>query len=259
MGFRPVEQGQFKLSHALEHIAIVFAFAHFLGHVFADGGNALVTGVLFVADQQVQFAVLFDFDAQLIQSLDGSIAGEEVLGTGSEGDDLQILQSDDHAGDRDELGDLVGQFSGGAHGVFRDIALQVAHTQVVGAVQHTAVCVAAAIDHVSVAFSSSHEHHGTVEVTGDQGFRGFRAEVAQEHAGSVAAGGVELFHSLEHVFFILNGGFDFNEIQFLLAALFSDGGTALFAQRDGETVAADGDESQLDDGDVFHHGYRPPP
>ena len=258
MGFRPVKQGQFELGHTLEHIVVVLALAHFFLHVFADGGNALVAGVLFIADQQIQFAVLFDFDSQLVQALDGGVAGEEVLGTGSEGDDLQVLQSDDHAGDRDELGDLVSQFIGGADGIFRNVALQVTHAQVVGAVQHTAVRVAAAVDHVSVAFGGSHEHHRAVELGGDQGFGGFRTEVAEENAGGVAAGGVQFFDSLQHVFFVFNGGFDFNDVQFLLAALCSDGGTALFTQRNGETVAADGDESQLDDGDVFHHGYRPP-
>ena len=133
------------------------SFAHFLGHVFAHGGNALVTGMLLVADQQIQLAVFLDFDAQLIQALDRRVAGEEVLGTGPEGDDLQVLQADDDAGDGEEFGDLVGQFFRGADGVFRDVALQVAHAQVVGAVQHTAVRVAAAVDHVTVAFGSCHE------------------------------------------------------------------------------------------------------
>ena len=169
MSFRPVEQGQFKLGHAVEHVRIILAFAHFLGHIGGDFSDALVAGVLFVADQQVQLAVLFDFDAQLIQALDGGVAGEEVLGTGPEGDDLQVLEAYDDAGDRDELGDLVGQFFSGAYGIFRDIALQMAHAQVVGAVQHAAVSVAAAVDHVSVAFGGSHEH----ETSGRSGFRAF--------------------------------------------------------------------------------------
>ena len=206
-------------------------------------------------DQQIQFAVLFDFDSQLVQALDGGVAGEEVLGTGPEGDDLQVLEAYDDAGDRDELGDLVGQFFSGAHGIFRNIALQMAHAQVVGAVQHAAVSVAAAVDHVSVAFGGSHEHDGSVELLGDQGLGGFRTEVAQEHASGVAAGGFEFFNGLEHVFFVLDRGLDLNKVQFLLAALRGDGGAALLAQRDGETVAADGDESQLDDRDIVHHGF----
>ena len=58
VGFRPVEQGQFKLSHALAHLGIILAFAHFLGHIGGDFSDALVAGVLFVADQQILIGAL---------------------------------------------------------------------------------------------------------------------------------------------------------------------------------------------------------
>ena len=129
------------------------------------------------------------------------------------------------------------------------------HAEVVGAVQHTAVRVAAAVDHVAVAFGSSHEHHGAVELFGDQGLGRFGTEVAQEDASGVAAGGVQLIHRLEHVQLVLDRGLDLNEVQLLLAALFSDGGAALLAQRDGETVAAHSHEAQFDNGDIFHKSF----
>ena len=64
--FRPVEQGQLKLRHALKHIGEVTAVAHLSSHVSTDLGDALVSGVGLVAHQQVKLEVLFDFHAQLI-------------------------------------------------------------------------------------------------------------------------------------------------------------------------------------------------
>ncbi len=37
---RPVQQGQLKLGHALQHVGVVLALAHFLGHVGAHIGDA---------------------------------------------------------------------------------------------------------------------------------------------------------------------------------------------------------------------------
>ena len=195
---------------------------------------------------------------QAKKSWGGSVAGEEVLGTGSEGDDLQVLQADDRAGDREELNDFVSQLFSVADGIFRDIALQVAHAQVVGAVQHSAVGVAAAVDHVAVAFRRGHEHHGAVEVLRHQGFRRFRTEVSEEHAGSVALVGLQLFNSLQHIIFIFHRGLDLHEIDLFVSQLRGDGGTALLAQRDGETVAGNGDQTEFNDRDVFHVNIPPP-
>ena len=48
-----------------------------------------------VGNEQIQLGVLLDLDAQLVQTLDGRVAGKEVLRTRAEGDDLQILHTDD--------------------------------------------------------------------------------------------------------------------------------------------------------------------
>ena len=131
-----------------------------------------------VGDQQIQLRVLLHLDAQLIQALDGSVAGKEILGPGAKGDDLQVLHADDGPGNGNKLPDHLRTLLGGTHGIVRDVGLQVAQTQVVGAVQHAAVGVAPAIDQVSIPFRGSHIHHGTVEPLGQNGLRRLRAEVA---------------------------------------------------------------------------------
>ena len=254
----PVQQGQLKLGHADQHVLIVAALAHLLAHVRADLGDPGIVGMLLVGHQQIQLGVLLDLHAQLIQALDGGVAGEEVLGPGPEGDDLQVAHADDSPGDRDEVGDHLGDVAGGAHGILRDVALQVAHAQVVGAVQHAAVGVAAAVDHVAVALGRRREHHGAVEILGDQGLGGLRTEIAQEHDGGVAALRLQGLHGLAHIQLVFHSHLDLGHGQLLLGALGGDGSAALLTELDRETVAGHGDKADLDFRDVGHHGKTPP-
>ena len=156
MGLGPVQQRQFKLGHAGQQVGVVAALAHLGGHVGADVGDAGVASVLVVSHQQVQLTVLLNLDAQLVQALDGGVAGQKVLWAGAEGDDLQPFQAQDGPGDGHKLGHLAGNLLGGAHRVFGNIAFQAAHPQVVAAVQHAAVGVAAAVDQVAVALGGRH-------------------------------------------------------------------------------------------------------
>ena len=175
---RPVQQGQLKLGHALQHVGVVLALAHFLGHVGAHIRDAGIFRVLLVGDQQVQLGVLFNLHAQVVQALDGGVAGEEVLGPGAKGDDLQVLNADDGPGNGHKFRHLVRQLLGGAHGILGDVAGKAPQPQVVGAVEHAAVGVAPAVDQVAVALGGSHKHAGVVKVLGDEGFGGFGAKVA---------------------------------------------------------------------------------
>ena len=254
MLLRPVEQGQLKLRHALEHVGEIPAFAHLGGHVGTDLGNPLVPGVLFVAHQEIQFGVLFDLHTELIQALDRSVAGEEVLRTRTEGDDLQVLDTDDGAGDGDEVLDHLSQIFGGADRILGNIAPEVAHAEVVGTVEHAAVGVATAVDEIAVTLGGRHEHAGTVEVLRDQGLGSLGTEVAQEDDQGVAAGGLDIVNGLEHVQLVLHG--DGALIQTALADL-DDGLASGDGEADGEAVAGDGDDAELDFRNVLHHDSNP--
>ena len=156
------------------------------GHVGADVRDARVARMLFVGNEQVKLGVFLNLNTQLIQALDGGIAGEEVLRARAEGDDFQITHAQNGTGNRHKLGDLVGNFLRRADGILGNIALQMAHAEIVGAVQHTAVRISAAIDHIAVALGCRYEHAGAVKVLGNQRFGRFGAEVAEEYGQRIA-------------------------------------------------------------------------
>ena len=154
----PVEQRQLELRHAFEHIGVVFALAHFLLHILADGGDARVARVGLIRDEQIQLGVLFDLHTELVEALDGRVAGEEVLRTRAEGDDFEVADADNGSCDGDEVRDHLCDIFGGADRVFGDVALQMAHTEVIRTVQHAAVGVAAAVDEIAVALGDITEN-----------------------------------------------------------------------------------------------------
>ena len=123
-----------------------------------------------------------------------------------------------------------------------------AHPQVVRAVEHAAVGIAAAVDEVAVTFSGSDEHAGAFELLRDQRFGGLGAEVSQEDHQGVAAGGLHVLHGLEHVQLIFHG--DGALVEILTPVGLDDIFPALGGKGDGEAVPGDGDDAQLDDRDV---------
>ena len=254
MLLRPVQQGDLQLGHALIHLGVVAALPHLLGHVGADPRDAGIVLVGLVGHQQIQLGVLLDLHADLIQALDGGVAGKEILGTGAEGDDLQLGQADEGAGDGHIVLDHGGDVLGGAHGVLGDVGLQVAHAQVVGAVEHAAVGVAPAVDQVPVPLGGGGVHHRAVKPLGDDGLRRLRAEVAQKHHQGVAPRPLHVGQSRQGVPLVLHG--DGALVEPLAVSrrhvLPPPGG-----QRDRETVPGHGDEAQLHFRNIFHHIFLP--
>ena len=125
-----------------------------------------------------------------------------------------------------------------------------AHTQVIRTVQHAAVGVAAAVDHVAVTLGSRHKHDGAVEVFGDQGFGSFGAEVAQEHRQGVAARGLYFFHGFEHIGLVFHRDAALIGLKAFGLAGGHDVLAPLGGQGNGETVAADSHNAQADFGNV---------
>lgn len=134
-------------------------------------------------------------------------------------------------------------------------ALQVPHTEVIRTVQHAAVRIAAAVDQVAVALGGSHEHTRAVKILGDEGLRGLGAEVTEEDDEGIALRRFDVSDGLEHVIFVLD-----SDGTFVHAALtgLGDIRAAHFGERSGEAIAGDGDEAELDIGDVFKHDTVPP-
>jgi len=247
----PVKKGELKLSHSGQKVGVVVAGeTQLCGHILADGGDAFVVFVVLVADEKVKLGVLFDFDAQLVKSLDGGVAGEEVLGSGTEGDDLKAGDADESAGNGDELCNHCGDILGGADGIFGDVGLDVAHAQVVRTVQHAAVSVASAVDKVSVAFGGGNEHAGAFKIFGDKGLGSFGTEVAKENDKRVAPGSLDVGHGGEHILFVFNGDGAFVK---LAGVGVYDGLAAADGKVNGETVAGDRDNAGLYLGNIAEH------
>ena len=254
----PVEQGQFILCQAGQNTGHLVAFAQFGFHLGDLRGDAGIVCMLLVGLQQIQLGVLLNVDAQLEQGGDGGVAGEEVEGTGAEGDDLQVAQAQQGAGDGRELLDHVGALLGGADGVFRNVSLDAAELQVVRCVQHAAECVAAvAGQNADVLLSGSDVHGGAVEQFCNGGLRTLRAEIAEEHGQRVDARLLQVLVGFHDV--CVNAAFDDDRalVDVVATVLQScnDCLAAGFGQSDREAVAADCNNAHLDLRNVVHRNY----
>ena len=95
--------------------------------------------------EQIQLRVLLDLYAKVVQLLDRCITCQEVQRTRAKADDLQILQTNDSACNRNELMNHICALCSGSYRILRNICMDVAQFQVVACVQHTAVSVATTI------------------------------------------------------------------------------------------------------------------
>ena len=81
-----------------------------------------------------------------------------------------------------------------------------AHAQVVGAVEHAAVGVAAAVDHVAVALGRRHVHARGRRSSWRSGFRGFRGRSCPgTPPARCTPAPADVLDGLEHVGFVLHG------------------------------------------------------
>ena len=243
MVLRPVQKGQLKLGHPRQQLGVlVSGNPQLLSHIGADRLNPAVSGVGLVGDQQVQLRILLHLNTQFIQTLDGRVAGKEVLGPGTKGDDLQVFHTDDGPGNGNKLPDHLCTLLGCAHGIFGDVGLETAQPQIIRAVQHAAVGVAPAIDQVSIPFRSSHIHYRAMESLGQDGLRGLRAEVAQVHHQGIAPGGPHILQSLQGIRLVFHS--DGTVVQ-PRAIRLDHGLPAGGGQGNGEAVPGDGNDAKL--------------
>ena len=249
MLLRPVKQCQFELSHTLEELRIILAFAHLVLHILADFRDTGIAGVCLVGNEQIQLGVLLNLNAELIEPLDGCVAGEEVLRTGAEGNDLQILNADDGTGNGEELAHLCSGFFCRHNRILRDKASQMPHAEVVGAVEHAAVCVAAAVDQVSVTLCCSKEHNRSVKEFCNQCLRCLRSEVSEKYRQGIAARSLDILNRSEHVLFIFYRNLALIEP---FAKSFDNGFSATDGQGNREAVSADSNDAKFYFWNVFH-------
>ena len=260
VGLGPVEQGDLVLRELGQDAGVGVVRAELLGHVGRDFCDARIVRVVVKGREQVQLGVLLDVDAQVEQGLDGRVAGDEVVGARAEGEDLEVAQADADRRDRDELADHRGDLVRRAHGVLGDVdVLEGLQADGVAGVEHAAVRVAAAVDQVVAGLLSRRdEHRRAAELVGQHGLRALGAEVAQEHDQRVAAVRLDLLQRLHGVGFGFNDGGNIDDLAARLGVGVHDRRLALCRELDGETVAAGGNQAELDNRKVIVHGNTPP-
>ena len=108
---------------------------------------------------------------------------------------------------------------------------------------------------VAVALGGCDKHARAIKVLCDERFGRFRTEVSEEYDEGIAVRGLDVGDGPEHVGFVLDG-----DGTFVHAALagFGDVRAAHLGERAREAVTGDGDEAELDIGDVFKHDTFPP-
>ena len=134
MRFHPILEGQLVLCQLGKDFRFLVAGAKLGGHVRNHLGDAGVVRVLVEGFKEIQLGVFLDLHAQVVQLLDGRVAGQEVQGARAEADDLQVLKRIDGARDRKEFVDHIRAVFRVANGVLRDIGLHVTKSQVVAGV-----------------------------------------------------------------------------------------------------------------------------
>ena len=87
----PIQQSDLVLSQFWQDFRLHIAFAQFFLHIFCNFFNTWIPFMFLKGFKKIQLRVLFDLDSQVIQSLDRSVAGQEVLRTGTKADHFQVL------------------------------------------------------------------------------------------------------------------------------------------------------------------------
>lgn len=136
------------------------------------------------------------------------------------------------------------------------MCLEMAHPQVVAAVEHAAEGVATTVDHISVTLGGGNVHHGAVKALGELRLGRLGAKVAQKDRKRVDTRGASLLQSREHIGLGLDGALDLDDHKAALGTGGDDSGAATLCELDGEAVARDGDDAELDGRQVgrLQHG-----
>ena len=76
--------------------------------------------------EKIQLGIFFDLNAQVIKLLNRCVTCQEVKGSGTKGNNLQIRQTNNCPGDRHKLVNHVSAFLGSTNGILRNICLDIA-------------------------------------------------------------------------------------------------------------------------------------
>ena len=211
MFLHPVLQCQLVLGKSWQNTGIRIVAAQFFCHLGSLGRDARIVFVFVICDQKIEFGVLLHGNTKVIQRLDRSIAGKEIVWTRAKGEDFQSAKSQQRSGNRKKFANLLSNFLCGTAGIFGNVHSLVAQSQIVAGVEHTAECVAASVVQVAVSFGSAGIHQWTIKHVRNHGFRCFRSEVTEINTQGIDAGGFDIFDSFAGIQFIFHADRTFIE------------------------------------------------
>ena len=94
----------------------------------------------------------------------------------------------------------VSTFLGVPNRILGNVSPNISQGQIVACIKHTAVCISAAIQQVSLALlRSCNKHLRAVKIFCQHGLRNLRPEIAQIYAKGIAARSLDILQSLLHV------------------------------------------------------------
>ena len=122
----PVQEGQLILGQLRKNLRLLVALAQLRLHILYHIRDSRVSLMLVEGLEEVKLGVLLDLHAQVVQLLDGRVAGQEIKGSRSKADDLKTGQAHQSPRDGQELMDHIRALLSGAHRVLRNISAHIA-------------------------------------------------------------------------------------------------------------------------------------
>ena len=180
MCLSPIKESQLELGHSWQKVRVcVSLYSKLFSHFLYDILDSFVTFMALVGHMKVQFTVLFYFNADVIKAFDRSVACKEVLGTRAECNDLKVLEADDGSCNWNEFHYHGCNRLCVSHRIFRYIVGNLSQIKVIGAVEHSTVCISSTVNKiVACFFCCCSEHYWAWEVFGNKCLRCFRTEIA---------------------------------------------------------------------------------
>ena len=219
VSFCPVEESYLKLRKLRQNSGHLVACAKLAFHFLYNTVNACIACVFVESGKKVKLGVFFDLNAEVIKSCDRRIAGKEVLRARTECDNFKARKSEYGSCNGNKVGDHIRNFIRISNGILGYVSPDIAKSEVVACVEHTAESIASAVNEVIAEFFRCRcEHNGQTELLCKESFSRFGSEVSEVDNKRINACFSEVVKGAEHIVFILNSYGTFVNVDILLFA-----------------------------------------
>ena len=200
--------------------------------------------MLFIGFEKIEFGIFLQFHAQIVEAFNWRVAGQEILRSGTERDDLQILEGNKRVGDRLKFADHFSAIFGIAYGIFRNVSFEIPESEIVAGVQHAAIGVAPVVQEFLFAFLRRANQHGrSLKIFHKERFGCLRAEVAKENHERLRLVFLEIIERRFGVQLVFNNDWTFVDLAVFLFVRFYYLCSSAFRKTFGKAVPGDGHDA----------------